>query len=159
MFLVLLDTGIRASELLSLTVKNLDLSHSEMKVKGKGNKERVVPFGPTTKKALMLWTLKHHKESELVFHGFEGEPLTYTALAHLLKRLGEKAGVPRLHAHLLRHTCALRWLMSGGDVVSLKNLLGHIEVSTTSLYLHMASKDVQLKHQQFSPVETLRRRK
>jgi len=159
MFLVLLDTGIRATELLTLTMKNLDLPHSEMKVVGKGNKERIVPFGPTTKKALLMWTVRYHKDSPLVFHGIEGEALTYTALAHLLKRLGEKAGVPRLHCHLIRHSAALRWLMAGGDVISLKNLLGHVDVTTTQLYLHMASQDVQLKHQQFSPVETLRPKK
>lgn len=160
MFLVLLDTGIRATELLTLTVSNLDLPHSEMKVKGKGNKERVVPFGPTTKKALLMWTVRYHHEGcPLVFHGIDGEALTYTALAHLLKRLGEKADVERLHCHLVRHSFAVRWLVNGGDVMSLKSMLGHQDITTSQLYVHLASKDVQIKHQMASPVENLKRKK
>lgn len=154
--LVLLDTGIRADELLTLTVANTDLQSNQLKVMGKGKKERVVPFGITTKKALLRYiTTWKPSGTNLVFTGMDGEGLTYTALAHLIKRLGEKNGVPRLRAHLLRHTFAVSYLTNGGDLMTLRLLLGHTTISTTQLYLHLAGKHLEVSHSKFSPVDRL----
>ena len=155
--LLLLDTGIRATELLTLTLENLNMQDNRIKVMGKGRKERIVPFGLSTKKALMRYMSLYRPEtsSTCVFVNTEGQPLSYTALSHILMRIGERAGVPRLHAHLLRHTFAVKYLLNGGDMMTLRLLLGHTTISTTQLYLHLAEQHITVRYHQFSPVDHL----
>ena len=74
----------------------------------------------------------------------------------MIKRLGVRAGVPRLHPHLFRHTFAVRYLMNGGDIMTLKLILGHVDLSTTEMYLHLAQSHIQVQHNKFSPVDRLR---
>jgi site-specific recombinase XerD len=105
-------------------------------VLGKGNKERIVPLSPSAKKVLMRWVSTFRPEpvdgrTDAVILSAEGTPLTYTALAHVIKRLGAKAGVERLHAHLFRHTFAVRYLVNGGDLMTLRNILGHSDITIT----------------------------
>ena len=127
---------------------------------GVGQRRRIVAafweIGITTKKALLRYiTTWKPSGTNLVFTGMDGEGLTYTALAHLIKRLGEKNGVPRLRAHLLRHTFAVSYLTNGGDLMTLRLLLGHTTISTTQLYLHLAGKHLEVSHSKFSPVDRL----
>ena len=86
----------------------------------------------------------------------DGTPLTYCALGHMIKRLGKKAGVPRLHAHLFRHTFAVRYLMNGGDVMTLRLILGHATLDVTQMYMHLAESHIKIQHHKFSPVDRLR---
>ncbi len=156
---VLLDTGIRAEELLTLTVDNTSIENCTIKVRGKGNKERIVPFGSATKKALMrylsLW--RPQTESNLVFTNMDGGKLSYTALAHSLARLGKRVGIPRLHAHLFRHCFACRYLENGGDVTSLKMLLGHTSIETSMIYVHLSGQYLAGRHSALSPMDKLGR--
>jgi integrase/recombinase XerC/integrase/recombinase XerD len=154
---LLYDTGIRAAELCTLTMDNLDLVEGVLKVKGKGNKERIVPFGAVTKKALMRYTQLYRVEgkSNLVFTTNEGDGVTYTALAHMLARLGKRCDIPRLHAHLFRHSFACRYLLNGGDLVSLRKILGHTDVKTTEMYLKLTDANVVSRYHAFSPVDRL----
>ena len=156
-FLLLLDTGIRAQELCTLTLDHLDLQEGRIKVRGKGNKERIVPFGAVTKKALIRYTqlFRVDGDTNLVFTTNEGTGFTYTALAHALARLGKRCDIPRLHAHLLRHSFACRYLMNGGDLMTLKLIMGHVDISTTSLYLKLTNDNVMTKYHAFSPVDRL----
>jgi site-specific recombinase XerD len=157
---LLLDTGIRATELITLTIPNTDLDNDRIKVMGKGSKERIVPFGATAKKALLryvtTWRPKPtmDKVDNLIL-SVDGLPLTYDGLAHLVKRLGERSGIPRLHAHLFRHTFAVNYLMNGGDVMTLKMILGHTSLDVTQVYMHLAASHVQLQHAKFSPLDRL----
>lgn len=157
--LLLLDTGIRAQELCTLTVDNVFLNEDYIKVKGKGNKERLVPFCATTKKALLRYfTTFRPQPGEGVNNFFlsaEGLPWRYSGLLQAIKRLGKAAGVPRLHPHLLRHTFAVNYLMNGGDVMTLKMILGHTSLEVTQIYMHLAETHVQLQHSKFSPVARL----
>jgi len=160
MVLLLLDTGVRASELCSLTLDNVALNEGYMKVTGKGNKERIVPFGTITKKALIryisTWRLEPESDSvDEVILSVAGTPLTYAGLSKAIKRLGKRAGVPRLHAHLFRHTFAVRYLMNGGDVMTLRLILGHTTLDVTLMYMHLAEAHVKLQHHKFSPVDRL----
>jgi integrase/recombinase XerC/integrase/recombinase XerD len=161
MVLLLLDTGIRASELCTLTLDNTFIEENYIKVTGKGNKERIVPFGATTKKALIRYATTwrpepvHSDVNELIL-SVEGRPLSYSGLSHALKRLGQRAGVPRLHAHLFRHTFAVRYLMNGGDVMTLRLMLGHTTLDVTQMYMHLAEAHVKVQHSRFSPVDRLR---
>ena len=158
--LLLLDTGIRASELCSLALSNTHISEGYIKVMGKGSKERHVPIGNGLRKALVRYISAWRPEpleeqiDELIL-AVDGYPLTYDSLAQLIKRLGRRVGVPRLHAHLFRHTFAVRYLMNGGDVMTLRLILGHTTLDSTLVYMHLADSHVQIQHSKFSPVDRL----
>lgn len=158
--LLFLDTGMRASELLGITLDSIDWTSDTIRIWGKGRKERIVSFDPQTKKYLMRYVQAFRPEPEgncqELFLSVEGTPLTYNALSHLIKRSGEGADIPRLHAHLLRHTFAVKYLMLGGDIITLKLILGHTDIVTTQLYLHLAQAHVKVQHERFSPVAKLR---
>jgi site-specific recombinase XerD len=81
--------------------------------------------------------------------------MSYYGTAQCIKRLGKRAGVPRLHCHLFRHTFSVRYLMNGGDVMTLKLILGHSTLEVTQMYLHLAEAHVRLQHHKFSPVDRL----
>ena len=123
--LLLLDTGIRASELCTLALGNTFIDQDYVKVCGKGDKERMVPFGATTKKALIrcitTWRPQPaYSDIDEVVLSVHGTPLTYDGLLQAVKRLGRRANVPRVHSHLFRHPFAVRYLMNGGDVMTLR---------------------------------------
>ena len=158
-FLLLLDTGIRASELCGLSVEDTHLKEGYVKVFGKGQKERMVPFGNTTKKALLQWLVTWRpviaQDGDALFATEDGYRLTYSALSQAVKRLGKRRGVPRLHCDLVRHTFAVRYLMSGGDIMTLKLMLGHTTLDVTQMYLHLAQTHIEIQHHKFSPVDRL----
>ena len=150
-FLLLLDTGMRAGELCGLRLQNVHLDQGYAKVFGKGKKERPVKIGSRAAKALRFYILHWRKPAmpqyDQVFLSCRGvtreafalasepgEPLTVNALGHLFKRVGVKAGVSRLHAHLLRHTFACMYLMRHHDPFALKSLLGHTTLAMTNHY-------------------------
>jgi len=158
--LLLYDTGIRAQELCTLTLDNVDLEENVIKVMGKGRKERIVPFGSRTKKYLQryltTWRPEPDREdNNFLFLSPDGSPLTYSNLSHMIKRLGVNAGIPRLHAHLFRHSFAVRYLMNGGDPMSLKRILGHTTLDVTQVYMHLADDHLKVLHRRFSPVDHL----
>ena len=158
--LLLLDTGIRASELCGLTLENTFVNDGYIKVFGKGGKERIVPFGNTTKKALIryLHTFRPEPEDDWVGNlvlSTTGRALTTTGLYKAIERLGKRAGVPRVHPHLFRHTFAVRYLMNGGDLMTLKLMLGHSTLEVTQMYLHLAQSHIEVQHHKFSPVDRL----
>jgi site-specific recombinase XerD len=160
--LLLLDTGIRATELCTLTLENTFIDEGYAKVKGKGNKERIVPFGAGTKKALIRYITTFRPEPTSATNGDNrlvltpwGDPLTYVGLSKAIKRLGHTSGITRLHAHLFRHTFAVNYLMNGGDVMTLKLILGHTTLDVTQVYMHLAEAHVKVQHERFSPVDRL----
>ena len=158
--LLLLDTGIRATELCTLTLDNTNLQEGYIKVRGKGNKERMVPLGGATKKAMMRYIQAFRpepvgREANVVFMSDDATPLTYSGLSQALRRLGKAADVDRLHAHLFRHTFAVRYLMNGGDIMTLRLILGHTTLAVTQMYMHLADAHIQVQHSKFSPVDRL----
>jgi site-specific recombinase XerD len=157
--LLLLDTGIRASELCTLKLADADLNRGTLKVCGKGNKERIVPFGAATKKALLRYINTFRPEpdpnADTLILSTDGTELSYWGLMHIMRRLSTMAGIPRLHAHLFRHTFAVRYLLAGGDVMTLRLILGHTSLEVTKVYLHIAEVDLKLAHERFSPADRL----
>jgi site-specific recombinase XerD len=123
-----IDTGIRASELIGLTVDDVDLSQQLALVMGKGGRGRAVPFGIRTTDALRRY-LKARRQHPLsagtqaFWLGRKG-PLTVSGVAQLLERRGADAGVDHLHPHRFRHTMAHRWLSAGGQEQDLMRLAG-----------------------------------
>lgn len=123
-----IDTGIRASELIGLTVDDVDLSQQLALVMGKGGRARAVPFGIKTTDALRRY-LKARRQHPLAastqafWLGRKG-PLTVSGVAQLLERRGVDAGIDHLHPHRFRHTMAHRWLSAGGQEQDLMRLAG-----------------------------------
>lgn len=159
--LFLLDTGLRASELCSLRLRDMDLQGHRCTVLGKGNKRRTVPFGGTATKALWQYLREDPRDDDdpVFFSERSREPLKRSGLRQLLERLG-KAGrieVTRCSPHTLRHTFAAEFLRAGGNVFTLQQLLGHTTLSMTNRYVALAQADIEAQHRQFSPADRLRR--
>lgn len=162
LILLLLDTGIRVSEVVGLTAANIDLDGFEARVLGKGNIERTVPFGRKVSRALndYLDAFPRRDEQSLFFalRGTSpGEPLTRSGVGQIIDRLGEAAGVTgvRCSPHTFRHTFAVTFLRNGGDVFTLKAILGHTSLAITQKYLLLAQADVHTKHRAHSPADQL----
>lgn len=162
MLALLLDSGMRAGELINIRLSDIDLEGCQIKVMGKGRKERLVPFSSTTKRYLLRYLATFRNKDpdnpptdEHLLLASDGTPLTYEGLSHSIKRMGINAGIPRLHAHLLRHTFAVNYLMNGGDIMSLKRILGHTTLDVTQVYMHLAEAHIKVQHSRFSPLDKL----
>jgi integrase/recombinase XerC/integrase/recombinase XerD len=157
---LLLDTGLRMSEIIGLQLREVDINAGALKVLGKGNKERIVPFGAAAQKT--LWRYIHHvrpepQHTDCVFLTLDGGPFTRDGFRAVITRVGERAAVPRLHPHLCRHTFATRYLINGGDVFSLQQILGHTTLEMVRRYVRLASAHVAVQHRKFSPMDHLAR--
>jgi site-specific recombinase XerD len=155
-----LDTGIRQGEMSGLRLRDLNLEAGQMKVLGKGNKERFVPFGVVAQEALRRYIDIYRPEpyyagDDFVFLSNAQTQLTGNGIVHLMRRIAERSGVSRLHCHLLRHTFGVQYLINGGDIVSLQMILGHEDLETTRIYLQLARSHVTLQHNRFSPMDNL----
>jgi integrase/recombinase XerD len=160
--LTLLDTGIRLSELTGLKLTDINLEGKILRVKGKGNKERLVPFGKGVQRLLWRYINYCRPEPALVridnlFLTSDGRPLSKNRIESRMKKYGIRAGINgvRCSPHTLRHTAAISFLRNGGDVFSLQRLLGHNSLEMTRRYCEMADVDVQNAHAMASPVDNL----
>ncbi len=153
MLLILLDTGLRASELCDLRVRDADMGNRYIVVQGKGNKERLLPMDAATMQALWKYLApRETRPTDPLFVTTEGNPLDRQQLRHLLDRLGERAKINNVHPHRFRHTFAINYLRNGGDVYTLQRLLGHTTLDMVKRYLAIAQADVQAAHRKASPV-------
>lgn len=155
-----LDAGLRLSELVNLKETDTHLDHRHVKVLGKGAKERIVSIGASCQKALLHYY--HHFRPEPAHPGvdtffltLDGYPMSVEAVTSMLDRLAQKTGIKRLHAHLLRHTYATRFLLNGGDIFLLKQNLGHSTLAMVEVYRHIASREAALMSESFSPLDRM----
>jgi site-specific recombinase XerD len=160
MILLLLDTGIRLSELVGLRMEDIDFLQSFILVKGKGNKERVVPFGSQVRRTLRYYIMHFRPEPDSprineVFLTEDGFPLKPRAFQSMLLRLGKKARIPgvRINPHRFRHTFATQYLVQGGDIFSLQKILGHSSLEVVRMYVNLITSDILQQHRKFSPVD------
>jgi len=158
--MTILDTGIRLGELLSLQVTDAHLSEGYLKVFGKGSKERVVPIGKLVQRALWQYIERFrpepfYQEYDQLFLTLDGNPMTQNAVKLVFARLSRMTGIERLHAHLFRHTFAVRFLLHGGDVFSLQQILGHTTLEMVRHYVHLSEANIIGRHRQFSPMDRL----
>lgn len=160
MAVTFLDTGLRCAELCNLTLPNADLENGELKVVGKGDKERTVPVGLRAVRALRRCRdhFRPTVEAPPFFLTVDGQALTVAAVQKMMVRAKQEAGIPRLHVHLLRHTFAIHYLMAGGDAFSLQKILGHSSLDVTRMYVNLASGQVKDKHRLFSPMDNIQLR-
>ena len=161
LLVTLLDTGLRLSELCNLRFDDAHIEEGYLKVIGKGNKERVVPFGSTAQKTLWRYVFHFRPQplgasNNYLFLTLDGKRLQSNAVKLLLKRWGRRAGVPRLHAHLCRHTYATNFLTHKcGDVFMLKQILGHSTLEMVNRYVHYASSQDMIQGRVSSPVDQI----
>ena len=157
---LLLDSGLRLAELVGLKINDLYLEEHYVKVMGKGSKERMVAFGSTAKNALLNYMMHFrgepaHPGIEEFFLNIEGYAMSGGAVRSMLKRLGVATGIPRLHAHLCRHTYATNFLINGGNVLLLKQNLGHTTLVMVDRYVHLATSKATVLSRSFSPLDRL----
>jgi len=156
---LMLDGGFRAGEIADAKLMNLDLVNGTLKVMGKGSKERIVPIGMSTHAALAYYVNVVRPKVALgtdnLFLAKDGNAISVNTLKLMFSRLASKSGVSRLHAHLCRHTFALNYLMNGGDVFSLKIILGHESLEMVNRYLHFNTAQIAARQREFSPMDRL----
>lgn len=153
---LMLDTGLRFSEVITFKESEIDIEGGTLKVLGKGNKERIVPFGSASQKTLWRYYRLFRPEpvdADVFFLTEQGCQFTEHGLKSLLQRLTKRCSIPRLHAHLLRHTFATKYLMAGGDIFSLQQILGHTSLEMVRRYVTLASQHVVVQHRKFSPMD------
>jgi integrase/recombinase XerD len=135
----LLGTGARASELLGVTLGDLDFANGRIKLHGKGSKDRVVPMGPKVRAALRQWRAVRGRYAEPGRQEWwwtqKRTPMGYATLNSMLNALEERAGVPNVEAHRFRHTFACEYFRAHRDIIALMGMLGHAKVETTQRYL------------------------
>lgn len=168
--LLLLDTGIRASEACGLTLRDISLSASAsfVSVEGKGGRRRRCPISPVTRRAIARYLRDCHRTQGLpeddpsrpllLSERGEGERgLNRQGLLVLIARLGERAGIHgvRCSPHTLRHTFAISFLRAGGNMFSLREMLGHSSLAMTSRYVALAEADTAREHRLHSPLALL----
>jgi integrase/recombinase XerD len=147
---LLYGCGLRVSELVGLDVDRVDLPNQQVRVIGKGNKERRVPMGDEARERLHRyrvgpraeWTAK--RPTDAVFVGRRGRRMSREAVWSLVKRWTEAAGVAdRVTPHTFRHSFATHLLEGGADLRVVQALLGHASISTTQLYTHLTGERVR----------------
>ena len=154
---IFLDTGLRVSELASLTMDDIDFDNASLLIRqGKGGKQRVVRIGVKAQKILWKYiTLYRKGYSNSLFLNRSGETLDVVGIKILIKRMGVRAKV-KVHPHKIRHTFAISFLRAGGDVFSLQYLLGHSTLQMTQRYLQsLNANDAANAHKKFSPLDNL----
>jgi integrase/recombinase XerD len=162
MVVLLYATGLRVSELVGLTLLQLERESLYVRVKGKGEKERIVPFAPIASEALDAW-IDHSRpqlspSDQTLFCNHRGESLTRQTFWSILKNLGEKAEIrTQITPHVLRHSFATHLLEAGMHLRSLQMLLGHSDLSTTQIYTHVAPEHLATTHERCHPRARIRR--
>ncbi|MDD6879018.1 MAG: tyrosine recombinase XerC [bacterium] len=140
---VLYATGVRVSELVN--IKLCDISEEEIKVLGKGNKERIVRFGEYALEILDLYLnegykILNKKETDFLFINNNGEQLTTRGIRYILNRIINKTTIEKkISPHMLRHTFATHLLNEGCDILTVQELLGHDSLTATSIYTHITN--------------------
>lgn len=154
---LLYGTGLRISELLSLTINDIDTINCTIRCIGKGNKERIVPINDYVIKALNSYLevrpalLKNKKTKEL-FLNSRGEKLSREGFFKELKKILLKKGLnPNVSPHTLRHSFATHLLEYGADLRVIQEMLGHSDVSTTRIYTHITNQKVAQDYKKYHP--------
>jgi integrase/recombinase XerD len=159
---LMLDTGIRINEVLSLAKKDVDLVQRQLTIvgaKSKNRRSRIVPFSKRTSKLLqeLIAETETYFDIDQVFVSSVGTPLCYTSIYSNIRKYGKSAGIDeaRVSPHTFRHTFSKMYIMNGGSAFSLQRILGHSTLMMTKRYIDLNIEDLHLQHAQFSPLYSL----
>ncbi|GHU88723.1 tyrosine recombinase XerD [Spirochaetia bacterium] len=150
------SAGLRVSEAVGINVRDIDFSEGIARVKGKGNKERIVVFGPEAAEWLKRYLAESrpliagHRHSPALFIGKSGKRLTRKGIWKNYTRITAMAGTGS-HLHTLRHSFATEMLAGGADLRSVQELLGHADLVTTQIYTHVDVSMLRENHRRFMP--------
>ena len=152
MILLLWDTAIRLNEILTISLENVDLQFRTIKIIGKGNKERIVPFGNKTKRALQKYLKIRENHSPLLFCTKEGVQIMRRNFQRTVQRYGKRIGL-NISPHLIRHSAATFLAKSEMPAQHIQILLGHSNLNTTQRYINQIvnQEGLQISHRRLSP--------
>lgn len=157
---VLYGSGLRVSECSNLEMSMIDWEFLVLRVTGKGNKERYVPFNESTQAALVEYVgdgreklvAKQEEAHSFLFVNHLGAQLTAKGISYILNQIIKKGSLDlEIHPHKLRHTFATHLLNNGADMRTVQELLGHENLSTTQIYTHVTKESLQKNYRQFHP--------
>jgi integrase/recombinase XerD len=159
LFELLYSCGLRISEAVELIVNNVDFSNKYIRVRGKGSKERLVPMGEEAIRLLKKYInesrpvlLGSNRTSEYVFISKKGPLLNRKSVWRLLKGYVDRVEIGKnITPHTLRHSFATHLIENGADLRSVQELLGHMDISTTQIYTHMARRKLKEIHKKYHP--------
>lgn len=158
MFEFLYSSGLRISEACSLLLIDIDRENQILTVKGKGGRERLVPYGEIAAHLLEGYIdraraeILNEYESDFVFVSKKGGALSRKSAWRLLKRYMKRAGIGRnITPHTLRHSFATHLLQNDADLRSVQELLGHMDIATTQIYTHLVSGELKKTHKEYHP--------
>ncbi|HNP67662.1 MAG TPA: site-specific tyrosine recombinase XerD [Aequorivita sp.] len=151
--------GLRVSELTNLKISDLYFEEGFIKITGKGDKQRLVPIGPTTQKYIEIYRkeIRRHQKiqpqaKDTLFLNQHGKSLTRAMIFTIVKRLAEKAGIPKtISPHTFRHSFATHLLENGADLRAIQQMLGHESITTTEIYTHIDRKHLTEVINRFHP--------
>ncbi|WP_318661672.1 tyrosine recombinase [Treponema sp.] len=155
-FELIYSCGLRISECCSLKVINVHLDEDFILVKGKGGKERIIPFGKKAHDLLVEYfnnvrpDLVRQKIVQEVFVNYRGEPITRKGVWKKFKKILAVTGFD-CKVHTLRHSFATHLLEGGADLMSVQELLGHADLSTTQIYTHVSDRQLEEAHHKYFP--------
>lgn len=154
---LMIDSGLRMDEVATLDLAFLHLAEGYTIVNGKGNKQRVVPLGLNTRKALLRYVNRRPgcASTSRVFLTSDLQPISDGTIKQMFRKLKKRVGIPRIRAHLLRHTFATRYLENGGDIYALQQILGHTSLEMVKRYVHSTHRKTVSKFSDFSPLDRL----
>jgi len=148
------STGIRVNELVTLDAGKVDLVNGEIKVLGKGSKQRIAPVGGIAIDLMKryLRELKKKSSGEMVFINKNGTRLTERSVVTIIKKYAKAAGIEKeVSPHTLRHSFATHLLDRGADLRSVQELLGHANLSTTQIYTHLSIQKLKKEYNKAHP--------
>lgn len=155
--ILLYETGMRASELTSLDDSSVDFTQGEIRVTGKGNKQRAIPFGDELRTQLQQYISQRNQEwpqradNALILND-RGSRITYEQLRkEVMIRLSAIGNLAKRSPHVLRHSFATAMLNNGADLESVQKLLGHSELSTTEIYTHTTFEQLKKVYSKAHP--------
>ncbi|MCB9150215.1 MAG: tyrosine-type recombinase/integrase [Caldilineaceae bacterium] len=153
--LVLLDTGIRASELCNLMLYDYDDQRGRLHIQhGKGDKPRAVYLGDRARKAIWRYLAERRtKATSPLFATKTGSPIERNNLRRTLQAIADLAGVQDLTVHKFRHTFAITFLRNGGNVAELQRILGHTTIQMSLHYARLAEVDIEAAGKSYSPAD------
>ena len=152
--------GLRVSELVSLTLNQIDLENGLIRIMGKGRKEREIPIGEYGVYYLKLYLehrgmlIKNHRTEDALFLNNHGKQITRQGFFKILKQLLLDKGLNSdVSPHTLRHSFATHLLSHGADLRSIQEMLGHSDISTTKIYTHVSDEKVEADYKKYHPRE------
>ncbi|MGH2930729.1 MAG: tyrosine-type recombinase/integrase, partial [Solirubrobacteraceae bacterium] len=155
---LMLDCGLRRAEVIGLELTAQQLEMGVVRVLGKGNKYRAIPFGDSTADYLRAYLAPRSSlPGDRFFVTGGGLPLTDSTMDDIMRDVRRRSGVQRVHAHLMRHTYATRFLMKNGDrIVELQRYLGHSDITMVLHYVHLAHTQPTTADRDLAPMDDLR---